>query len=767
MSPLIAHISSTDKASTDKAEELLFDHLKETAKLAGTFARNFDSSAFADVIARYHDLGKASNAFQNYIRKGAKNSRGKIDHSTAGAREISQKIPGIGLLLAYAIAGHHARLPNGSEEGETSLEYRLEKKIPEWESAVKSDHELASLLAVPDLRNPDNTAAIHRFLLCDGFSVSFWIRMLFSCLVDADFIATEKFMNSAQSDFRKGIPKPKIADLEDRLSLFLKCFDAPKTELGKIRNEIRDDCLSAASHAPGVFTLSVPTGGGKTLSSLAFALKHAREHGLERVIYSIPFTSIIEQTAAVFREAVGDDAVLEHHCNFVDPLDDEEKFSPTKLLAENWDSPIVVTTNVQLFESLFAAKPSRCRKLHNLAKSVIILDEAQTIPPKFLRPCLRALKELTKNYGATVVICTATQPAFDSEKLKDAKLSGTEIIREGRDLFTRLKRVKIERVPEKQTPQSLAEKLVSERQVLAIVNTKADARDVFKALKNEVHDEEADSVFHLSTNLCAVHRSQIIEKIRKRLKDGMACRVVSTQLIEAGVDVDFPCVFRAVAGIDSIAQAAGRCNREGKIANAGGRVFVFETEKEPPEGFLRMTANAGMEVAGNCGNDLLSPEAVNKYFEMLYWRHGEAALDALRVRGKNEEIRVLGDIFPKSRPKDRGEFFLFRFRDCGENFHLIDDKDSRAVIVPWGEAKQLCEKLREAFVPEEQRKILEKLQRYSVSVYINAFEEAVDCGKIKFVHENIPVLVCDALHYDENLGLSLADKDTAGTALCC
>jgi len=457
--------------------------------------------------------------------------------------------------------------------------------------------------------------------------------MIFSCLVDADFLATENFMNPAQANFRGNVSAPTISDLQQRLENFLKTkFGAPRSEVAKIREEVRADCLEAAKKLQGIFTLSVPTGGGKTLSSLAFALKHARLHGLERVIYAIPFTSIIEQTAAVFRDALGDDAVLEHHCNFVEKDADETdagetKFSRAKLLSENWNAPIIVTTNVQFFESLFASKPSRCRKLHNLAKSVIILDETQTIPPKYLRPCVRVLNELVKNYGATVVSCTATQPALTSERLGDAKLDNpTEIIRADRNLHERLKRVKIEKISEKQTTESLAEKLAKERQVLAIVNTKRDARNVFEELKKCLPSEDAENVFHLSTNLCAEHRSQILEKIRKRLRDGNACRVVSTQLVEAGVDVDFPCVFRAIAGIDSIAQAAGRCNREGKILGDGGRVYVFEMEKDPEIAFLKMAANAGREIFSTeeNGGDLLSEKVVNKYFEALYWRHGES-----------------------------------------------------------------------------------------------------------------------------------------------
>jgi len=768
---IIAH-TKTDSDTGTVVCETLFEHSVATAELAKKFAENFDSGAFAEVAAQFHDLGKASSKFQKYIRKcESENSPTHgPDHSTAGARFLAKENKCFGTLLAYAIAGHHAGLPDGMCKGEASLHYRIfdKKDIPEWECAVEGDKELSKLFSAPTSKMIP-PPELGRFF-SDGFSISFWVRMIFSCLVDADFLATENFMNPAQANFRGNVSAPTISELEQRLENFLKTkFGEPRSEVAKIREEVRTDCLEVAEKPQGIFTLSVPTGGGKTLSSLAFALKHARQHGLERVIYAIPFTSIIEQTAAVFREALGEDAVLEHHCNFVEKDagetdGGEAKFSHAKLLSENWNAPIVVTTNVQLFESLLAAKPSRCRKLHNLAKSVIILDETQTIPPKYLRPCVRVLNELVKNYGATVVSCTATQPALTSERLGDAKLDNpTEIIRADRNLHERLKRVKIEKISEKQTAESLAGKLAKERQVLAIVNTKRDARNVFEELKKCLPSEDAGNVFHLSTNLCAEHRSQILEKIRKCLHDGNTCRVVSTQLVEAGVDVDFPCVFRAIAGIDSIAQAAGRCNREGKISGAGGRVYVFEMEKDPEIAFLKMAANAGREIfsteEGN-GGDLLSEDVVNKYFESLYWRHGESAT-AL------DELGILRNIFPKNGPKKEDDLFLFGFRECGEKFHLIDDKPTHSVIVPWGEAKELCEKLRATHVPAEQRKILKKLQRSTVEIYEKKFNEAVACGKIQLVHDCVPVLVSTDFHYDENLGLCLDDERSAGMAICC
>lgn len=763
-SPL-AHIAVNDSGIL--REESLREHLEETAELAHRFAQKFGLGEAARLVAKFHDLGKFSKEFQDYLKQSAgdseecdesprQRSRGP-DHSTAGARLLSQNFTrsNLGTLFAYAVAGHHAGLPNGIDGGNSSLETRIRyKKIKDWEHTARAN------LPTEFFQISDTDSVVREILaLVDNsangrFSLAFSLRMIFSCLVDADFLATEKFMNPEKFELREHCSPEAISLLEQRLAGYLRRFDNATSPIGVIRNEIRADCLAAAELPTGTFRLTVPTGGGKTLSSLTFALKHARMHNLERVIYVIPFTSIIEQNASVFKNALGENVVVEHHCNV--EIDDDSETTQSKLATENWDAPIIVTTNVQFFESLFSHKTSRSRKLHNIAKSVVILDEAQTLPPEFLLPCLCALDELSRNYGTSIVLCTATQPAVDySEKFKSGLRGNAHRIREiiagSRNLHERLKRVSVEKIRIPLENVTLAQKLSQERQVLVIVNTRNDARELFENLCKLIPTEETSGLFHLSAAMCPEHRKSILDTIRKKLAQGEICRVVSTQLIEAGVDVDFPCVYRAQSGIDSISQAAGRCNREGKISS-GGRVYIFDTPKSPPAGFLRTAADCGKQILAleEYGNDPLSEKSVEKYFELMYWLR-EHELD------KHEILRKL---------KTNGSMLDLRFREAGELFKLIAD-ETETVLVPFGESgRELCEQLRETFNPTEQRKLARKLQRYAVSIYKNRFAEALSAGKIQLIHDRYPVLVSPELHYDENFGLCF-DKSKQPAALFC
>lgn len=751
-------------AAGELCAESLREHLEETARLAQIFAQKFALGKSTKLVAKFHDLGKFSKEFQAYLWQGARETEEATsnaqrhshgpDHSTAGARFLAQKIQknSLGSLLAYAVAGHHAGLPNGIDSGNASLEHRLYyKEIRDWESSALKN-------LPPEFIKVSETDSVEQEILSilrnsqnPKFALAFAVRMIFSCLVDADFLATEKFMNPGKSDLRELDSKQTIPTLENRLVTSLQRFNNPTTPIGIIRNEIREDCLAAAELPPGIFQLTVPTGGGKTLSSLAFALKHARIHGMDRVIYVIPFTSIIEQNAEVFRKELGTNAVVEHHCNI--EVDDGAGTGQSKLATENWDAPIVVTTNVQFFESLFSHKPSRSRKLHNIAKSVIILDEAQALPVEFLRPCLHALDELSQNYASSIVLCTATQPAIDSEKIENGLCGNAhgirKIIEPNRNLHERLRRVSVKKLEETLELESLSQKLLQERQVLAIVNTRDEARELFEKLKSSTATEEKSAIFHLSAAMCPEHRKSILDTIRETLRENKPCRVVSTQLIEAGVDVDFPCVYRALSGIDSIAQAAGRCNREGKISH-GGRVYIFETKKLPPSGFLRTAANCGKQVLAldDYGNDPLSEKSVEKYFELMYWFR-ENELD---------KFDILKNLTPGNK------MLGFRFRDIGELFNLIEE-NTETVIVPFGEnGRKLCERLRETFNPTEQRMLARKLQRYAVSIYKNRFAEATAAGQIQLVHNRYALLVSTELHYDKNFGLCF-DKTQQPPAL--
>jgi CRISPR-associated endonuclease/helicase Cas3 len=607
--------------------EPLADHLALVGKLAATFAAPFDAGLLGDAAGRLHDIGKMSAAFQTYIR-GNGALKGP-DHATAGAREAAQIYgPQLGRILAYCIAGHHAGLADGgTEHAPGTLSHRLGTKQIEafegWEAHAGALPEIRQVPAPLKVRSQHS-----------GFERAFFIRMLFSALVDADFLATEQFYALAKEEpVTRGFVN-SLATLRDRLDAKLAGKASTATPINRLRADILAHVRAQASQPPGLFSLTVPTGGGKTLTSLAFALDHAIAHGLDRIVYVIPYTSIIEQTAQVFRDAVGDEGdVLEHHSAVEwDPKsgeqDDDEGREGLKKLrrdAENWDVRIVVTTSVQFFESLFAARPSACRKLHNLAKSVIIFDEAQTLPLPLLRPCMAAIETLATGYGASVVLCTATQPALG--KQDGFTHGGLENVRElapdPQGLYSKLKRVRVEIAPVPVGDEALATQLRAQDQVLCIVNSRTHARDLYAQIR------DAPGARHLTTLMCPLHRRATLAEIRRELKDEKPVRLIATSLIEAGVDIDFPAVWRAMTGLDSIAQAAGRCNREG--SRDDGVVHVFrpddaEGHKPPPA--LEQLAAAAAEVLRAHGGDPLGLEAIKAYFGLVYWSKGPDQLDA-------------------------------------------------------------------------------------------------------------------------------------------
>lgn len=665
--------------------EPLYDHLRRVAEGdacaltgAAAFAAPFGGQEWARLLGWWHDLGKYSAAFQQYLSSVTGPGSdpdghraeivGRVDHSTAGAQHAASRGE-VGKLLAYCIAGHHAGLPD-NHGGDSSLFARLNKVIGSFADAP------ADLLSLPLPAPPRLTPAADQRR--GAFAIAFFTRMLFSCLVDADFLATEWFMDRDRAALRPS-SAALPADLLKRLDACLE--EKQRTALPTTVNQMRDSVLAAcrnkAAAPPGFFSLNVPTGGGKTLSSLAFALAHANAHQLRRVVYAIPFTSIIEQTGDVFRDAMGDLAaeVLEHHSN-LEPDDPRRQSERSRLAAENFDGPLVVTTNVQLFESLFGSRTSRCRKLHRLARSVIVLDEAQTLPPNLLAPTLAALSELVRNYGSTVVLCTATQPAVERSDAFPIGVDGVvPIIDDPHRLHDSLRRTQVELAGALSDIQ-LAELLASETQVLCIVNSRRHASDLFVLL-----DDPA--AFHLSANMCPRHRSDTLRLIRERLNGKGPCRVVSTQVIEAGVDVDFPCVFRAVAGLDSIAQAAGRCNREGQLRDGDGRrqlgrVVVFElgeSEHRPPP-FVRQAIGHFREIVPDHRGDLLAPAAIEAYFRLHYWQQGgEAGRGWDEGREKKSVMECFGGV--------SGEPLHHQFREAADRYQLIDDVQA-PVIVPYG-----------------------------------------------------------------------------------
>jgi len=696
----------------------LEDHLKKVAELAQSFAEAFEAGEWGYVAGLWHDLGKYSEEFQKRLRSSQDSDAhietkvGRPDHSSAGAKHAFNLFQdkGKGKLLAYAIAGHHAGLPDGKSNENSCLTTRLKKNL-DCSTCPPSILHQAAPGSIPFLL--DNK----RFC----FQLSFFIRMIYSCLVDADFFDTEAFMDPEKSSWRSGYPSLEV--LNERLTSALTQLTAhaPETSLNKRRAEILTHCLKAAEWPPGLFSLTVPTGGGKTLSSLAFALKHALKHGLRRVIYVIPYTSIIEQNAAVFRNILGEDAVLEHHSNY-EPKEEDHR---SRLASENWDTPLVVTTNVQFFESLFSSRSSDCRKIHRIAGSVVILDEAQMLPVPLLKPSLEALRELSSaTYRTTIVLCTATQPALSTtESFRDGLDGVREIIPDPVQLYQAFKRVDVQQLPVL-SDDELAERIKGYDQVLCVVNTRKHARLIYERLR------ESGECYHLSGLMCPAHRTQALSRIRQALSGDEPCRVISTQLVEAGVDIDFPLVFRSVAGVDSLAQAAGRCNREGRLPQ--GQVFIFLPERGLPAGYLRQTAETAQSVLRH-HQDPLSLEAVCEYFKTLYWLKEE----------KLDEYGILADLSEGARSGD------FPFRVIDRKYEIIKD-GMEPIIIPWNkEAEAIIQGLRYSDYPGA---FVRKAQRFTVQVPPTMLYALEAAGSIERLHDQYSVLINRDL-YRNDVGL--------------
>jgi CRISPR-associated endonuclease/helicase Cas3 len=557
--------------------------MKEVARLASSRAEKFGAGRLGAVVGLLHDLGKYSHEFQDYIAGQGKSP----DHATAGAKEIRQLASAGGsdriaaLIGAYCIAGHHGGLPNWS--GEPSLSRRLEKTLPAldptWQRELAAE---ASGLMPAGFKWLTDGKEKSPF----AFQLAMFGRMIFSCLVDADFRDTEKFYLEAegQSIDRDWPALPAVVDdLIIRFDAHMAGIrvGAVDSELNRLRAGILAYARGKAALSRGVFTLDVSTGGGKTLASLGFALDHARAHGMDRIVYGIPFTSIIDQTSEIFRNVLGKDIVLEHHAALEDERQDRAReneegehgaAAKMRLAMEDWAAPVVVTTNVQLFESLFASRTSRCRKLHNLVNSVIILDEAQTIPLKLLRPCVAALDELVRNYRCSVVPCTATQPALGKPGFKGGfDLSkDRELAPDPEQLSKKLQRVRLAHGGDI-NDAALVDALARTDQGLVIVNSRKHALALYRVAEAA----GLEGLVHLTTRHYAAHRREILDKVRRMLKVGAPCRLIATSLIEAGVDVDFPKGWRAEAGLDQIAQAAGRVNREGRRPLEESTLTVF------------------------------------------------------------------------------------------------------------------------------------------------------------------------------------------------
>jgi len=699
----------------------LEDHLKEVAEMARRFANDFGAGGWAYLAGLWHDIGKYSKEFQDRLTAASdpdahiETKSGRPDHSTAGARYAYETLKDKGKLIAYSIAGHHAGLLDGKTNDAPCLARRLQKEIPDYSAATPEILRQTVPLEIP--------FSIDKRRVC--FQLSFFIRMVFSCLVDADFLDTEHFMETEKSAWRKGYPGLPVLEKELLRYMDELVAHAPVSTINKNRAAILRYCLDAADWKPGLFSLTVPTGGGKTLSSLAFALKHAIKNGLRRVIYVIPYTSIIEQNADVFRRILGQEVVLEHHSNF-EPHEEDNR---SRLAAENWGAPLIVTTNVQFFESLFGSRTSQCRKLHNIAQSVVILDEAQMLPVPLLKPCLEALRELSSSYGTTIVLCTATQPALSkSSEFKEGLEGVREIIPDPAELYRAFRKIDLS-YQSTLTDEEVAKRLVSHEQVLCIVNTRKHAREIYELIRSK------EGSFHLSALMCPAHRTEVIRKIRHALELKGPCRVVSTQLIEAGVDIDFPVVFRSLSGIDSIAQAAGRCNREGRLPE-NGQVYVFSGEAVLPPGYFRQTAETSEEVMRH-RNDPLALEAVEEYFRILYWMKGN----------KLDEFQILSVLSEGIKTGD------YPFRWVDDKFKIIKD-GSESVIIPWNEeADKVVNELRYSDYPAS---AVRKAQRFTIQVPPCVLYDLLSAGAVERFHDQYNVLINRDI-YREELGLCSED----------
>ncbi|MCW3474919.1 CRISPR-associated endonuclease Cas3'' [Limobrevibacterium gyesilva] len=599
--------------------EPLARHLAEVEDGARSRGRRFGAEALAALAGRIHDLGKYGPDFQARLRDPTKHA----DHSTAGAVWAFEYLPPTwGRLLAHVVAGHHAGLKDDLLRPEGRIETKSTLLAPA-ERAAQADG-----LALP--QGVSGPAGMGYLKGEFGFQMAFLTRMIFSCLIDADRTAAAAF--DTRSGGVQEVDHPSIAMLQTALDAWMARRAVAPSRLNTLRDDVLRAATARAAEPQGVFTLTVPTGGGKTLTSLAFALAHARAHGLDRVVVVIPFTSIIEQTAKVYREALGalGGAVLEHHSAFEMEKEGtwaEQRVGPDRLrlAMERWDSPIVVTTAVQFFESLFSDRPSRCRKLHSLARSIVVVDEAQTMPLPLLRPCVAALKELARNYGSSVVLCTATQPALAAPAPDKAGFPGgfkapRELAPDVPALFAALRRVTVRDIGT-QDDAALAARIAASPQALCIVNQRAHARALFQAIC------ALPGARHLSTCMHSVHRARVLAKIRADLREGRPCRVISTSLIEAGVDVDFPIVLRASAGLDQIAQAAGRCNREFKRSLEASEVLVFTAAEYRVIKSLTAHAETGAEMLRLHTDDPFAPPAIRAFFDLLYWKKGKSELD--------------------------------------------------------------------------------------------------------------------------------------------
>lgn len=724
----LAHTKNGKSYTGEEDSQSLKDHLEKVSKYAEIFSKDFDAGDMGALLGLVHDLGKYQMKFQDRIR--GKNT--KVDHATQGAKELTESWKELGWLHGMVVAGHHTGLKDsgsGSNMGDDTYSSRFNNYRGESIDFKKE-------IKLPESFKP-------KAVSCDKSSMSFafatYLKMLFSCLVDADWTDTEEYVTDVK---REGIPYT----IE---SLIKKLYEGIPENNGSyintIRAEILNNCRETAQKEQGLFTLTVPTGGGKTLSSLAFALEHARKHHLKRIIYVIPYTSIIEQNADVISGILGEEYVLEHHSQvdneYIESSEDDDIENDIKKrikwVSENWDIPVILTTNVQFFESFFSNKPAKTRKLHNISRSVVIFDEAQMLPRELLSPSMYAISELVTNYKATAVLCSATQPAISQYKYK--KLEITEIVKNPQELAKSLKRVDYEVIGEK-SDEELVEILIKNPKALCIVNSRRHAYSLYKLA---VEDSRLDSVYHLSTLMHCIHRREVLKTIKEKLVKKENVILITTSLVEAGVDIDFPLVMRSIAGIDSIIQAGGRANREGKLKREGvlvkGKVLVFEPTSEAgkiPKSILGMVSIT-KEVIKVLKDEAFEIKGVAMYFEHLY--HASSSSDIIDTKKILDEFEI------------KGNQYKFNFETVAKKYKIIEDNTENVIINLTQECMQLIQELRYGTF---KRETIRKLQQYSVSIYKNEYQRLMEENALEILKNGYSILN-NPQYYQAKTGLDI------------
>ena len=710
---IISHIRLSDKAVQTNDE-----HQRGVACLASSFASEFGMADVGHLLGLLHDKGKEQAAWQKYIQgvtgynpKYA-NTKNGPNHAYIGAHIAQILYPQLSPLIAQPIAGHHRGLYDYCEYiEETKKDIPKEVLIPESQSCA--------MLRLHNMKSYD----LHHL-----------VRILFSCLVDADSLDTEEFMNPEQASLR-GVHttmEELLCKLEEYLSQLKE--KSEDTKVNRIRNYVQEQCIRESQGKMGFYSLTVPTGGGKTLASVLWALHHAVRNHLNRVIIAIPYTSIIVQTAATLKAIFGEDNVLEHHSNVnTDNIKNREQRERMQLATENWDYPIIVTTNVQLFESLFSNKRADCRKLHNVVKSVLILDEVQTLPMDFYKPIVHTLDTLCRIFGVSVLFTTASllvltgriegsNPNVGFEALASVH----EIIPAEAKLHDKLRRVELKIDETPKSYDEIATELAKHQRVLCIVNTRRDAKELYERLPKE------GICLHLSRMMCPTHVTTIIQQIKRVLREKNDCpiRVISTQLVEAGVDIDFPVVYRQQAGLDSILQAAGRCNREGKQKLCTTYVFSLDKEHSLPTGFISQTNNARLNMVGQY--DWFAPETMAAYFKQLHCRI---------------------DNFDKLQMQELLYKPACEFEKAANLFHLIDDQ-TKPVLVNWHDSMNLYQRL---LSEGPSYQLMRQMAQYSVNIRKHDFDKLKSIGAIEEPFENIYVITNPAFYKDDT-GLSIGNN---------